>query len=140
MHSVHVSADPKDRDLTLPCGTFAYDYLRDDTAGFSPFYLLCAREPTLPLATLVPLATTPPTEYVFEAVSRATLARAVARARLSASQASQKTCYDLKHRNINYRPASMVSFSPCGPLRKTSLALPWPLQGPAQGHRCGVGD
>lgn len=69
MLSMYVSAHHKDWDLTLPYVTFAYNSSRHDTAGFSPFYLLYGREPTLPLDTLMPSSITPPTEYAFEAIS-----------------------------------------------------------------------
>lgn len=130
MLSMYVSADHKDWDLTLPYVTFAYNSSRHDTAGFSPFYLLYGREPTLPLDTLMPSSTTPPTEYAFEAISRATLAREVARARLSASQASQKTRYDLKHRDVYYPPGTLVLL--WSPSRRVGLSekLLSPYHGP----------
>ena len=48
MLSTYVSADHKDWDETLPYVIFAYNTTRQESTGFSPFYLLYGREPILP--------------------------------------------------------------------------------------------
>lgn len=114
MLSMYVSADHRDWDNTLPYVTFAYNSSRHDTAGFSPFYLLYGRHPTLPFETLLPADTYTPTEYARDATVRAQTARQIARDRLSASQLSQKSRYDSHHRAVSYSPGSLVLlWTPC---------------------------
>lgn len=108
MLSMYVSSDHRDWDLALPYVTFAYNSSRHDTAGYSPFYMLFGREPTLPLDTLLPDVTAPPSEYARDAIARADHARQVARSRLCASQASQKRLYDSRHRDVAFSPGSLV--------------------------------
>lgn len=70
MLSMYLSSDYLDWDVALPYVTFAYNSSRHDTAVYSPFYMLIGREPTLPIDTLLPDATTPPTpEYTRDAIA-----------------------------------------------------------------------
>lgn len=110
MLSFYVSGDHGDWDVVLPYVTFAYNSSRHDTAGYSPFYLLFGREPSLPLDTLVPSAPSisDTSEYARDAIARADLARQIARARLSASQSRQKCAYDHRHRPVRFTPGSLV--------------------------------
>lgn len=105
---MYVSSDHHDWDLALPHVTFAYNSSRHDTAGYSPFYMLYGRDPTLPLDTLLPATTSPPSEYARDAIARADHARQIARSRLSASQAAQKTLYDSRHVDVRFSPGSLV--------------------------------
>ncbi|KAK8756781.1 hypothetical protein V5799_000517 [Amblyomma americanum] len=108
MLSMYVSPDHRDWDVALPYVTFAYNSSRHDTTGYSPFYLLFGRHPALPLDTLLPSSTASTTEYARDAISRATMAREIARDRLTASQTYQKSVYDRRHRPVHYPPGSLV--------------------------------
>lgn len=109
MLALYVSDDHRDWDVALPYITFAYNSSRHDTAGFSPFYLLYGRDPTLPFDTLLPSAVqSPSTGYARDAIALAAQAREVARHRLTVSQASQKRRYDLRHRDHHFSPGSLV--------------------------------
>lgn len=108
MLAMYVSNDHRDWDVTLPYVTFAYNSSRHDTAGYSPFFLLFGRQPTLPFDTVLPASGDPTTEYTRDALAHADLARQVARARLSASQTSQKSRYDQRHRPAIFAPGSLV--------------------------------
>lgn len=63
MLSKYVSADHRDWDLVLPYATFTYSSSCHDTAGYSPFYLLFGREPTLPQDTFLPSPATATSKY-----------------------------------------------------------------------------
>lgn len=123
MLSCYISADHRDWDVMLPYVTFAYNSSRHDTAGYSPFYLLYGRDPTLPLDTLLPTSGDLPlrrSEYASEAIARADHARQIARHRLYSSQAVQKTIYDRKHRVAHFPPGSLVLL--WTPTRKVGLS------------------
>lgn len=125
MLAMYVSADHLDWDVTLPYVTFAYNSSRHDTAGYSPFFLLYGREPSLPLDTLLPDATPLTTEYARDAVAHADVARQVARAKLAASQSSQKHRYDEQHRTAHFTPGSLVLVStPCRRIGLSEKLLP----------------
>lgn len=108
MLSMYVSNDHHDWDIALPYVTFAYNSSRHATAGFSPFYLLYGREPTLPLDTVLPSAATPTTEYARDAIALADHARQLARTRLTASQDTQRHYYDARHRDAQFSPGALV--------------------------------
>lgn len=108
MLAKYVSSDHSDWDIALPYVTFAYNSSRHDTAGYSPFFLLFGREPTLPLDTTIPLPAAPTSQYALDAISRAAHARETARARLLTSQANQRRRYDQRHRDVHFSPGSLV--------------------------------
>lgn len=70
------------------------------------------------------------TEYGNEAITRAHLAREVARAKLSASQTSQKIRYDRSHRSVSCSPGTLVLL--WSPSRRLGLSqkLLWCYNGP----------
>lgn len=108
MLAMYVSSDHQDWDVALPFVTFAYNSSRHDAAGFSPFYLVFGRHPTLPFDTIFPTAVDFTTEYTRDAITRARKAREVARQRLLASQDHQRHRYDSHHRQISFTPGSLV--------------------------------
>lgn len=103
MLAMYVSSDHRDWDTALPFVTFAYNSSRHDTAGYSPFYLLYGREPTLHFETLLSTTLDSPTQYVRDVITTATQSRQIARLRLSASQTRQKCRYDQRHRDVDSR-------------------------------------
>lgn len=54
MLAMYVSSDHSNWDAALPFITFAYNSSRQDTTGFSPFFLLYGREPALLIDSLLP--------------------------------------------------------------------------------------
>ena len=108
MLSMYVSDDHSDWDIALPFVTFAYNSSRHETAGYSPFYLLFGRDPLLPFDTLLPLDPPSTTSYAQDAITRALIARTVARTRFSSSQSAQKSIYDSRHRDADFPPGSLV--------------------------------
>lgn len=130
MLAMYVSPDHRDWDATLPYVTFAYNSSRHDTAGYSPFFLLFGREPTLPFDTTLPTSSEPTTSYARDVIAHAELARQVARERLLASQASQKSRYDERHRPAHFPPGSLVLL--WTPSRRVGLSekLMSPFTGP----------
>lgn len=107
MLSMYVSDDHSDWDVALPYVTFAYNSSRLDTAGYSPFYLLFGREPTLPLDTLIQ-QTAPRSLYAQDAIAHANTARKIAHSRLALSQHAQKNRYDRRHSTRNFPPGALV--------------------------------
>lgn len=108
MLAMYVSTDHRDWDIALPFVTFAYNSSRHDTAGYSPFYLLYGRDPTLPFDTLVPNPADLSTAYARRAISTAEKARQIAHQRLSDSQLRQKRSYDSHHRDVHFSPGDLV--------------------------------
>uniref|UniRef100_L7LV95 RNA-directed DNA polymerase n=1 Tax=Rhipicephalus pulchellus TaxID=72859 RepID=L7LV95_RHIPC len=108
MLAMYVSPDHRDWDEALAFVTFAYNTSRHDSAGFSPFFLLYGREPTLPFDTLLPPIFDTTSEYARDAIGRAAEAREVARLRLNTSQEKQRRVYDARHRDIHFEPGDMV--------------------------------
>ncbi|XP_077492404.1 uncharacterized protein LOC144103606 [Amblyomma americanum] len=108
MLAVYASPDHRDWDIALPYVTFAYNSSRHGTAGYSPFYLLYGRELLLPLDTLLPTATAPPSAYAHDAIAHADHARQLARSRLLASETSQQEFYNRRHPMISFSPGSLV--------------------------------
>ncbi|XP_077550729.1 uncharacterized protein LOC144163963 [Haemaphysalis longicornis] len=106
--AMHVSPDHRDCAVSLPYVTFTYNSSRLDTAGFPPFFLLFGRDPTLPLDNMLPDSTTPRTEYARDLIAQADVACQIARANITASQASQKRCYDENHRDVCFQPGFLV--------------------------------
>lgn len=94
-----------------PYVPFACNSSPHDTAGYSPLCLLCGRDPTLPLDTLLPTSGDQPlrrSEYTGEAIARADNPPQIARPRLYSWKAGQKTIYDRKHRVSYFTPGCLV--------------------------------
>lgn len=100
MISMYVSEDHTNWDTILPFVTYAYNTARQATTGYSPYYLLYAREPLTPLDTVLPYIDDYPVEhYIDEVTSRAEDARQLARIHTFQSQQQQR----LRHADL-YRP------------------------------------
>lgn len=129
MLAMYVSSDHRDWDFALPFVTFAYNTSRHDTAGFSPFFLLYGREPTLPFDTLLP-AVSHTSEYARDVISRALEAREIARRRLSDSQERQRQVYNACHRDVHFSQGDTVLL--WTPSRRVGLCekLTSPYSGP----------
>uniref|UniRef100_A0A6G5A997 Putative tick transposon n=1 Tax=Rhipicephalus microplus TaxID=6941 RepID=A0A6G5A997_RHIMP len=97
-----------DWDLALPYVTFAYNSSRHDTAGYSPFFLLFGREPTLPPDIVIPSPGVPTSEYAMDAITRAAHSREITRTHLLTSQEKQRRLYDQRHRDVHFPTCSLV--------------------------------
>lgn len=103
MVSMYVADHHTNWDIILPYVTYAYNTARQSTTGYSPYYLLYAREPFTPLDTILPY--TPDTlvqPSAAEITSRAEDARQLARMHTQESQQHQKLRYDACHLPTTY--------------------------------------
>ncbi|XP_070387409.1 uncharacterized protein [Dermacentor albipictus] len=105
---MYASSDHRDWAIALSFVTFADNYSRQDTAGYSHFYLLFGREPSLPFETLLSTILDSPTAYTQDVIATAIQAHQIARIRLSASQTRQKCRYDECIHEVHYEPGALV--------------------------------
>ncbi|UYV79891.1 hypothetical protein LAZ67_18000994, partial [Cordylochernes scorpioides] len=121
MLSMYVDVNQKDWDEILPFVTFAYNTAKQESTGFSPFYLVHGREAETPLDLLFPKF---PSEDEYDFIqtlgSRAEEARQLARIHTMRSQGGNKLRYDAHHRNIIYQPGVLVWIYI--PVRKVGLS------------------
>lgn len=73
--AMYASSDNRDWDAALAFVTFAYNTSQHDTAGFSPLYILCGRERTLPLDTLIPAVSPTTSEYARDVITKIIIPR-----------------------------------------------------------------
>jgi transposase InsO family protein len=115
MLSMYVSADHKDWDETLPFVIFAYNTTRQESTGFSPFYLLYGREPIVPSDLsfnvdpnpLIP-AKEASMEYIQRLRKNLESARHTVLTRMERVKQKQKITYDGKHRETTYKKGDLV--------------------------------
>ncbi|GBL76884.1 hypothetical protein AVEN_12568-1 [Araneus ventricosus] len=110
MLSMYVRVEQKDSDEILPFVTFAYNTAKQDTTGFTPFYLIHGpdTETTLDIMfQIFPEETEG--DYSARLVSRAEESRQLARLRiLEAQERDRKRYDDSKHRIMYYKPGDLV--------------------------------
>lgn len=124
MLSMYVDVEQKDWDVFLPFVTFAYNTSKQDTTGFTPFFLLHGREAETTMDTLFPFH---PEDvdggsetYVQNLVLKAEEARQLARLRTLEAQEKDRLRYDASHRPVLYSPGDLVwVFTP---VRKVGLS------------------
>src|SRR5258705_6382152 len=83
MLSMYCSSAQNDWDESLPHLIFAHNSARQDSTGFSPYFLLHGREPRYPTEAMIYKAAED--ESVQEVLDRFTQARQVAKARIEAT-------------------------------------------------------
>jgi transposase InsO family protein len=123
MLSMYVSSDHTDWDETLPYVTFAYNTSRQESTGFSPFYLLYGREPILPADLsfgvdpnpLIPMKEAA-TTYIRRLQSNLETARQTVLVRMEQVKKKQKLTYDATRRETTYNKNDLVLIYK--PLRK----------------------
>ncbi|UYV68492.1 MAN2B1 [Cordylochernes scorpioides] len=88
----------------LPYVTFAYNTAKQETTGFSPFYLVHGRDVETPLDTILTYREEANLEdYVESLVTNAEDARQLARSNILKAQEKDKSRYEKSHRPVQYR-------------------------------------
>ncbi|GFV51475.1 retrovirus-related Pol polyprotein from transposon 17.6 [Trichonephila clavipes] len=121
MLSMYVNVEQTNWDEILPFVTFAYNTAKQETTGYTPFYLFHGREAET-ILDIVSLYSADGSEddYVSRLITRAEKSRQLARIRTLEAQHRDKTRYDTRHRSVSYRPGKLVwVFTP---VRKVSLS------------------
>ncbi|UYV78763.1 hypothetical protein LAZ67_16002676 [Cordylochernes scorpioides] len=108
MLSMYVDVNHKDWDRILPFVTFAYNTAKQESTGFTPFFLVHGREAETPLDVLFPKLLPEDDDFIQTLGARAEEARKLARIHSMRSQGSNKHRYDAHHRNIIYQPGDLV--------------------------------
>ncbi|UYV81331.1 hypothetical protein LAZ67_20000799, partial [Cordylochernes scorpioides] len=97
MLSMYVDVDQRNWDSVLPYITFAYNTAKQETTGFSPFYLVHGRDVETPLDTILTYREEANLEdYVESLVTNAEDARQLARLNILKAQEKDKSRYDDK--------------------------------------------
>ncbi|UYV76014.1 hypothetical protein LAZ67_13002151 [Cordylochernes scorpioides] len=121
MLSMYVDVDQRNWDSVLPYVTFAYNTAKQETTGFSPFYLVHGRDVETPLDTILTYREEANLEdYVESLVTNAEDARQLARLNILKAQGKDKSRYDKSHRPVQYRTEDLVWVYT--PVRKQGLS------------------
>ncbi|UYV65155.1 K02A2.6-like [Cordylochernes scorpioides] len=121
MLSMYVDVDQRNWDSVLPYVTFAYNTAKQETTGFSPFYLVHGRDVETPLDTILTYREEANLEdYVESLVTNAEDARQLARLNILKAQEKDKSRYNKSHRPVQYRAEDLVWVYT--PVRKQGLS------------------
>ncbi|GFU94126.1 retrovirus-related Pol polyprotein from transposon 412 [Trichonephila clavipes] len=106
---MYVDVEQKNWDEILPFVTFAYNTAKQETTGFTPFYLLHGREAETTLDTMLPFC---PNDFddnnITKIAARAEESRQLARVHTLRAQDKDRRRYDSKHQMVSYAPADLV--------------------------------
>ncbi|GFV66162.1 retrovirus-related Pol polyprotein from transposon 17.6 [Trichonephila clavipes] len=109
MLSMYVDVEQKNWDEILPFVTFAYNTAKQETTGFTPFYLLHGREAETTLDTILPFC---PNDFddnnITKIAARAEESRQLARVHTLRAQDKDRRRYDSKHQMVSYAPGDLV--------------------------------
>ncbi|GFX68500.1 transposon Tf2-9 polyprotein [Trichonephila clavipes] len=109
MLSMYVDVEQKNWDEILPFVTFAYNTAKQETTGFTPFYLLHGREAETTLDTMLPFC---PNDFddnnITKIAARAEESRQLARVHTLRAQDKDRRRYDSKHQMVSYAPGDLV--------------------------------
>lgn len=121
MLSMYVEVEQTNWDDILPFVTFAYNTAKQETTGFTPFFLIYGREAETTLDTVFPFKIDGPSDdFVDRLVTQAEESRQLARIRTLQAQHRDKTRYDATHRDVSYSIGELVwVFTP---VRKVGLS------------------
>ncbi|GBM21050.1 Retrovirus-related Pol polyprotein from transposon 412 [Araneus ventricosus] len=109
MLAMYVDVDQKNWDNILPFVTFAYNSTKQETTGFSPFFLVHGRDVDTPLDVILPfLPDESAYDYVQNLVTKAEEARQLAKIHLTKAQDKDKSRYDERHRTVSYKEGDLV--------------------------------
>ncbi|GFU04770.1 retrovirus-related Pol polyprotein from transposon 412 [Trichonephila clavipes] len=121
MLSMYVDVEQKNWDEILPFVTFAYNTAKQETTGFTPFYLLHGREAETTLDTMLPFC---PNDFddnnITKIAARAEESRQLARVHTLRAQDKDRRRYDSKHQMVSYAPGDLVWIYT--PVRKVGLS------------------
>ncbi|GFT76580.1 hypothetical protein TNCV_3678191 [Trichonephila clavipes] len=121
MLSMYVDVEQKNWDEILPFVTFAYNTAKQETTGFTPFYLLHGREAETTLDTMLPFC---PNDFddnnITKIAARAEESRQLARVHTLRAQDKDRLRYDSKHQIVSYAPGDLVWVYT--PVRKVGLS------------------
>ncbi|GFX88036.1 retrovirus-related Pol polyprotein from transposon 297 [Trichonephila clavipes] len=121
MLSMYVDVEQKNWDEILPFVTFAYNTAKQETTGFTPFYLLHGREAETTLDTMLPFC---PNDFednnITKIAARAEESRQLARVHTLRAQDKDRRRYDSKHQIVSYAPGDLVWVYT--PVRKVGLS------------------
>ncbi|UYV74048.1 hypothetical protein LAZ67_11001970 [Cordylochernes scorpioides] len=99
----------KNWDSILPYVTFAYNTARQETTGYSPFFLVHIREVETPLYSILPYQPAGTAEdYVGHLVTNAEDARMLARLNILQAKSKYKERYDRKNQEVTYKEGDLV--------------------------------
>ncbi|GBO31512.1 Transposon Ty3-I Gag-Pol polyprotein [Araneus ventricosus] len=118
---MYVDVEQRNWDTILPFVTFAYNSSKQDTTGFSPFFLVYGRDIATPLDVILPHDTENHADnYVQQLITRAEEARQLAKLHILDAQVVDKRRYDERHRPVSYNVGDLVwVFTP---VRKVGLS------------------
>ncbi|GFX69019.1 transposon Ty3-I Gag-Pol polyprotein [Trichonephila clavipes] len=106
---MYVDVEQKNWDEILPFVTFAYNTAKQETTGFTPFYLLHGREAETTLDTMLPFC---PNDFddnnITKIAARAEESRQLARVHTLRAQDKDRRRYDSKHQKVSYAPGDLV--------------------------------
>ncbi|GFX80805.1 transposon Tf2-9 polyprotein [Trichonephila clavipes] len=121
MLSMYVDVEQKNWDEILPFVTFAYNTAKQETTGFTPFFLLHGREAETTLDTMLPFC---PNDFddnnITKIAARAEESRQLARVHTLRAQDKDRRRYDSKHQMVSYAPGDLVWVYT--PVRKVGLS------------------
>ncbi|GBN73697.1 Transposon Tf2-9 polyprotein [Araneus ventricosus] len=122
MLSMYTDVEQKNWDTVLPFVTFAYNSAKQNSTGFSPFFLIYGRNITTPLDVILPHNNDQDHDdsYVQQLITRSEEARQLAKIHIKDSQASDKRRYDARHRSVSYKIWDLVWVYT--PIRKVGLS------------------
>ncbi|UYV68065.1 hypothetical protein LAZ67_5002947, partial [Cordylochernes scorpioides] len=121
MLSMYVDVEQKNWDEVLPFVTFAYNTAKQETTGFSPFFLVYGREAETTLDSLLPYHDNDNVgDYVQHLITTAEEARHLAQLHLYRGQEKDRVYYDRKHRPVDYNVGDLVWLFI--PVRKVGLS------------------
>ncbi|GFX79367.1 transposon Ty3-I Gag-Pol polyprotein [Trichonephila clavipes] len=108
---MYVDVEQKNWDEILPFVTFAYNTAKQETTGFTPFYLLHGREAETTLDTMLPFC---PNDFddnnITKIAARAEESRQLARVHTLKAQDKDRRRYDSKHQMVSYAPEISYGF------------------------------
>jgi hypothetical protein len=115
MLSQFVNDKHDDWDRYVSLSTFAYNTARQESTGFSPFYLVYGRQAVLPMDVSLRQGLDLSVDAA-TVIRRVDEARKLAAERIKGAQKKQKDRYDKSHQTVEYRVGEMVRIFT--PLRK----------------------